>query len=65
MQFYSKLALSKLFGISRATLARYVDWHKLQGHPEDAERPKYSPYDVGRVLGYDKAKVDELIKENS
>lgn len=63
MDFYSKRGLSVLFGISRQTLERYVDWSKLQGHPKSAKRPKYSPYDVGKYLGYTHDRVDQIMKE--
>ena len=64
MMVYSKLRLHALFGISRGTLERYVDWSSIPGYPKGAKNPKYSPYDVGEYLGYTHERVDKILKEN-
>ena len=63
MKTYSKLRLHALFGVSRVTLDKYVDWSSIPGYPKDAKRPKYSPYDVGECLGYTRERVDQIMKE--
>ena len=63
MDLYSKRGLSVLFGISRPTLDKYIDWPNIPGHPETAKNPKYSPYDVGEYLGYTHDRVDQIMKE--
>lgn len=64
MKVYSKLRLHALFGVSRGTLERYVDWDNITHYPETAKNPKYSPYDVGEYLGYTHEQVDKILKEN-
>lgn len=64
MKVYSKLRLHSLFGVSRGTLERYVDWDSIPHYPQTAKNPKYSPYDVGEYLGYTHEQVDQILKEN-
>ena len=61
MDLYSKRRLALLFGISRQTLEKYVDWDSIPGHPETAKNPKYSPYDVGKCLGYTRDRVKQIM----
>ena len=63
MDLYSKRRVALLFGISRQTLEKYVDWDSVPGHPETAKNPKYSPYDVGECLGYTHERVEQILKE--
>ena len=64
MKVYSKLRLHFLFGVSRRALESYVDWDSIPGYPKTAKNPKYSPYDVGKCLGYTREQVDKILKEN-
>lgn len=64
MKVYSKWRLHFLFGVSRRALENYVDWDSIPGYPKMAKNPKYSPYDVGKCLGYTREQVDQILKEN-
>ena len=63
MKLYAKSKLSALFGISRGAIATYVDWSSIPGYPKTAKYPKYSPYDVGKCLGFTHEQVDQILKE--
>lgn len=63
MDLYSKRGLAVLFGISRQTLDKYVDWSSIPGYPKAAKKPKYSPYDAGEYLGYTHDRVEQIMKD--
>lgn len=58
----TKTQLKEIFGLSWPTVTKYTK--RLNGFPKGSQRAKYNVYEFGEVFGYDKATVDELMKEN-